>query len=94
MERGQRRIVELRQTSTRSSGRCRAEQHLPLKVNMAGVIPAIFASSIISSRGPSRRFGGGRARSADIPRSMPSRAASARVADVTAIIFFCFLTPR
>ena len=25
----------------------RAEQHLPLKVNMAGVIPAIFASSLL-----------------------------------------------
>ena len=28
--------------------------HLPLKVNMAGVIPAIFASSILLARLPSR----------------------------------------
>jgi preprotein translocase subunit SecY len=48
MERGQRRITV---NYARRQGGPRAYQnqssHLPLKINMAGVIPAIFASSII-----------------------------------------------
>ncbi|WGE74993.1 preprotein translocase subunit SecY [Actinobacillus equuli] len=48
VERGQRRIVV--NYASRRQGRMMAptrSSHLPLKVNMAGVIPAIFASSII-----------------------------------------------
>ncbi len=48
MERGQRRIVV--NYAKRQQGRkvfAAQSTHLPLKVNMAGVIPAIFASSII-----------------------------------------------
>ncbi|MEM8275120.1 preprotein translocase subunit SecY, partial [Morganella morganii] len=48
MERGQRRIV-VNYAKRQQGRRVYAAQstHLPLKVNMAGVIPAIFASSII-----------------------------------------------
>lgn len=48
VERGQRRIVV--NYASRQQGRMMTparSSHLPLKVNMAGVIPAIFASSII-----------------------------------------------
>lgn len=48
VERGQRRIVV--NYASRQQGRMMAparSSHLPLKVNMSGVIPAIFASSII-----------------------------------------------
>ncbi|CRK85851.1 Protein translocase subunit SecY [Candidatus Providencia siddallii] len=48
MERGQRRIIV--NYAKRQQGRkiyASQRTHLPLKVNMAGVIPAIFASSII-----------------------------------------------
>lgn len=48
VERGQRRIVV--NYASRQQGKMMAQarsSHLPLKVNMAGVIPAIFASSII-----------------------------------------------
>ena len=48
VERGQRRIV-VNYAKRQQGRRVYAPQstHLPLKVNMAGVIPAIFASSII-----------------------------------------------
>ena len=49
VERGQRRIVV--NYAKRQQGRkvfAAQSTHLPLKVNMAGVIPPIFASSIIS----------------------------------------------
>lgn len=48
IERGQRRIV-VNYAKRQQGRRVYAAQstHLPLKVNMAGVIPAIFASSII-----------------------------------------------
>lgn len=48
VERGQRKIVV--HYASRQQGRMMAparQSHLPLKVNMAGVIPAVFASSII-----------------------------------------------
>jgi len=48
MERGQRRIVV--NYAKRQQGRrmyAAQSSHLPLKINMAGVIPAIFASSLI-----------------------------------------------
>jgi len=49
IERGQRRLVVNYAQARRAGaggGRARAS-HLPLKINMAGVIPAIFASSIL-----------------------------------------------
>src|SRR5690606_27347825 len=48
IERGQRRIAE--HYAKRQQGRkvfAAQTSHLPLKVNMAGVIPAIFASSLL-----------------------------------------------
>lgn len=45
MERGQRRITV--NYAKRQPGRGAQSSHLPLKINMAGVIPAIFASSIL-----------------------------------------------
>ncbi|UDG81080.1 Protein translocase subunit SecY [Candidatus Hartigia pinicola] len=61
MERGQRRIVV--NYAKRQQGRrvySAQSTHLPLKVNMAGVIPAIFASSIILFPGTiASWFGGG-----------------------------------
>lgn len=52
VERGQRRIlVHYAKSTKRQQGRriytTQSSTHLPLKINMAGVIPAIFASSII-----------------------------------------------
>jgi preprotein translocase subunit SecY len=45
IERGQRRITI--NYAKRQPGRQSQASHLPLKINMAGVIPAIFASSIL-----------------------------------------------
>lgn len=45
IERGQRRITV--NYAKRQPGRQAQSSHLPLKINMAGVIPAIFASSIL-----------------------------------------------
>jgi preprotein translocase subunit SecY len=48
MERGQRRItVNYAGRGNSRQGYSNQSQHLPLKLNMAGVIPAIFASSLI-----------------------------------------------
>lgn len=48
MERGQRRItVNYAKRQQARGGYAAQSSHLPLKVNMAGVIPAIFASSIL-----------------------------------------------
>lgn len=48
MERGQRRItVNYAGRGNMRQGYSNQSQHLPLKLNMAGVIPAIFASSLI-----------------------------------------------
>ncbi|MDT9587635.1 MAG: preprotein translocase subunit SecY [Candidatus Arsenophonus melophagi] len=61
MERGQRRIV-VHYAKRQQGRRIYAAQstHLPLKVNMAGVIPTIFASSIILFPGTiASWFGGG-----------------------------------
>lgn len=48
IERGQRRIVVNYANRMTQGGRyARQTSHLPLKINMAGVIPAIFASSLL-----------------------------------------------
>ncbi len=59
VERGQRRIV-VNYAKRQQGRRVYAAQstHLPLKVNMAGVIPAIFASVLFCSRRPSRHGSG------------------------------------
>ncbi len=60
MERGQRRIVV--NYAKRQQGRkvfAAQSTHLPLKINMAGVIPAIFASSIILFPGTLAQWFGG-----------------------------------
>ncbi|MCM0011984.1 preprotein translocase subunit SecY, partial [Klebsiella pneumoniae] len=66
--RGQRRIVV--NYAKRQQGRqvfAAQSTHLPLKVNMAGVIPAIFASSIILfPRTITSWFGQGEGKVADI----------------------------
>ena len=51
VERGQRRITV--NYAKRQQGRRMVQaqsSHLPLKINMAGVIPAIFASSLLLHR--------------------------------------------
>eukprot|EP00481_Brizalina_sp_1-RS-2013_P000277 TRINITY_DN10749_c0_g1_i1.p1 TRINITY_DN10749_c0_g1~~TRINITY_DN10749_c0_g1_i1.p1 ORF type:complete len:116 (-),score=19.00 TRINITY_DN10749_c0_g1_i1:10-357(-) len=67
LERGQRRIVV--NYAKRQQGRqvfAAQSTHLPLKVNMAGVIPPIFASSIILFPGTiASRFGQGEGPVAD-----------------------------
>ena len=51
MERGQRRItVNYAQRQQGKKMVAAQQSHLPLKINMAGVIPPIFASSILFSR--------------------------------------------
>ncbi|MDH5433030.1 MAG: preprotein translocase subunit SecY [Gammaproteobacteria bacterium] len=60
MERGQRRIVV--NYAQRQQGRklyAAQSSHLPFKINMAGVIPAIFASSIILFPGTIAQWVGG-----------------------------------
>src|SRR5690606_21924739 len=49
MERGQRRITinYAKRQQGRSGGYAQQTSHLPLKLNMAGVIPVIFASSLL-----------------------------------------------
>ena len=48
VERGQRRLlVQYPRQQTRSGIGSRPSSHLPLKLNMSGVIPAIFASSLL-----------------------------------------------
>lgn len=49
MERGQRRITinYAKRQQGRSGGYAQQTSHLPLKINMAGVIPVIFASSLL-----------------------------------------------
>ncbi|MGP1923533.1 MAG: preprotein translocase subunit SecY [Arsenophonus sp. NEOnobi-MAG3] len=98
MERGQRRIV-VNYAKRQQGRRIYAAQstHLPLKVNMAGVIPAIFASSIILFPGTiASWFGEGRGTgfggllttiSMYLQPSQPLYV----LLYATAIIFFCFL---
>src|SRR5690625_7952578 len=48
IERGQRRItVNYAKRQQGRTGYAQQTSHLPLKINMSGVIPAIFASSIL-----------------------------------------------
>ncbi|MGN1394493.1 MAG: preprotein translocase subunit SecY [Succinivibrionaceae bacterium] len=96
VERGQRRIAI--NYAKRQNGRSffnPPTTHLPLKVNMAGVIPAIFASSIILFPGTiAAWFGKGQGVVANILQEIsmllqPGQALY-EVLYAVAIIFFCF----
>ncbi|AVJ56490.1 preprotein translocase subunit SecY [Idiomarina sp. OT37-5b] len=96
VERGQRRIVV--NYAKRQQGRkvfAAQSTHLPLKVNMAGVIPPIFASSIILFPGTiATWFGSGEGMVADILQQVSMTLSPGQPLYVllyaAAIIFFCF----
>jgi preprotein translocase subunit SecY len=106
VERGQRRIVV--NYAKRQQGRkvfAAQSTHLPLKVNMAGVIPPIFASSIILFPGTlASWFGQGEGAVADFLQEVSIAISPGQPLYVmllaAAIIFFCFFytalvfTPR
>lgn len=96
IERGQRRIAV--HYAKRQQGRkvfAAQTSHLPLKVNMAGVIPAIFASSIILFPGTiTSWFGQGEGKVADILQQVSMVLQPGQplyeMLYAAAIIFFCF----
>ncbi len=96
VERGQRRIVV--NYAKRQQGRkvfAAQSTHLPLKVNMAGVIPPIFASSIILFPGTlASWFGQGEGPMADFLQGVSQAMSPGQPLYVlmlaAAIIFFCF----
>ncbi|MCH2057260.1 MAG: preprotein translocase subunit SecY [Thalassotalea sp.] len=96
VDRGQRRIVV--NYAKRQQGRkvfAAQSTHLPLKVNMAGVIPPIFASSIILFPGTlANWFGQGDGAVADFFQNMSMAISPGQPLYVmllaAAIIFFCF----
>ncbi|MCP4280496.1 MAG: preprotein translocase subunit SecY, partial [Alteromonas sp.] len=96
VERGQRRIVV--NYAKRQQGRkvfAAQSTHLPLKVNMAGVIPPIFASSIILFPGTlASWFGQGDGPFADFLQGVSGAMSPGQPLYVmmlaAAIIFFCF----
>ena len=96
VERGQRRIVV--NYAKRQQGRkvfAAQSSHLPLKVNMAGVIPPIFASSIILFPGTlASWFGQGEGALADFLQGVSTSISPGQPLYVmllaAAIIFFCF----
>ena len=94
VERGQRRIVV--NYAKRQQGRkvfAAQSSHLPLKVNMAGVIPAIFASSIILFPGTIAQWfgqGDGMGWLQDIALAMSPGQPLYILMYAIGIIFFCF----
>ncbi len=94
VERGQRRIVV--NYAKRQQGRkmfAAQSSHLPLKVNMAGVIPAIFASSIILFPGTIAQWFGqddGMGFLQDIALAMSPGQPFYIMMYAAGIIFFCF----
>jgi len=94
VERGQRRIVV--NYAKRQQGRkmfAAQSSHLPLKVNMAGVIPAIFASSIILFPGTIAQWFGqddGMGWVQDIALAMSPGQPFYIMMYAAGIIFFCF----
>ncbi|MCC5854043.1 MAG: preprotein translocase subunit SecY, partial [Alkalimonas sp.] len=95
-ERGQRRIVV--NYAKRQQGRqvfAAQSSHLPLKVNMAGVIPPIFASSIILFPGTiATWFGSGEGMVANFLQELALTLSPGQPLYImlyaAAIIFFCF----
>ncbi|UTZ36340.1 preprotein translocase subunit SecY [Vibrio campbellii] len=97
MERGQRRIVV--NYAKRQQGRkvfAAQSSHLPLKINMAGVIPAIFASSIILFPGTLAQWFGQNGESSafgwltDVSLALSPGQPLYVMLYAAAIIFFCF----
>ncbi|MGL4826440.1 MAG: preprotein translocase subunit SecY [Vibrionaceae bacterium] len=94
MERGQRRIVV--NYAKRQQGRrvfAAQSTHLPLKINMAGVIPAIFASSIILFPGTLAQWFGqseGLGWLSDVSLALSPGQPLYVILYAAAIIFFCF----
>ncbi|MGL5728438.1 MAG: preprotein translocase subunit SecY [Plesiomonas sp.] len=94
VERGQRRIVV--NYAKRQQGRrvfAAQSTHLPLKVNMAGVIPAIFASSIILFPATLAQWfgqGSGMTWLSDIALALQPGQPLHAMLYAAAIIFFCF----
>ena len=94
VERGQRRIVV--NYAKRQQGRkvfAAQSTHLPLKINMAGVIPPIFASSIILFPGTLAQWFGQNESMAwlsDISLAVSPGQPLYSLLYATAIIFFCF----
>ncbi|MFC3023250.1 preprotein translocase subunit SecY [Vibrio zhugei] len=96
MERGQRRIVV--NYAKRQQGRkvfAAQSTHLPLKINMAGVIPAIFASSIILFPGTLAQWFGKSGNPAfswltDVSLALSPGQPLYVILYAVAIIFFCF----
>ncbi|NQZ07077.1 MAG: preprotein translocase subunit SecY [Algicola sp.] len=96
VERGQRRIV-INYAKRQQGRRVFAAQstHLPLKVNMAGVIPPIFASSIILFPGTiASWFGQGDGQFAEILQMVAQELSPGNplyiILYAAVIIFFCF----
>jgi preprotein translocase subunit SecY len=94
MERGQRRIVV--NYAKRQQGRrvfAAQSTHLPLKINMAGVIPAIFASSIILFPGTLAQWFGQNENLgwlSDVSLALSPGQPLYVMLYAAAIIFFCF----
>lgn len=94
IERGQRRITI--NYAKRQPGRQAQASHLPLKINMAGVIPAIFASSILLFPASiSQWFGsGGDGKFNDVLREISLALSPGQplytIIFVAFIVFFCF----
>lgn len=94
MERGQRRItVNYAKRQTARGVPSQQSSHLPLKVNMAGVIPPIFASSILlfpASLGQWFGQGEGMDWLADISQALGPSQPLYIILFAAAVVFFCF----
>ena len=94
IERGLRRLtVNYAKRQTARGGYSQQSSHLPLKVNMAGVIPPIFASSILlfpASLGQWFGQGEGMEWLADISQALGPSQPLYIILFAAAVVFFCF----
>lgn len=94
MERGQRRItVNYAKRQQARGGYSQQSSHLPLKVNMAGVIPPIFASSILlfpASLGQWFGQSEGMDWLADVSQALGPSQPLYIILFAAAVVFFCF----
>lgn len=94
IERGQRRItVNYAKRQQARGGYAQQTSHLPLKVNMAGVIPPIFASSILlfpASLGQWFGQGEGMEWLADVSQALGPSQPLYIILFAAAVVFFCF----
>lgn len=94
MERGQRRItVNYAKRQQARGGYSQQSSHLPLKVNMAGVIPPIFASSILlfpASLGQWFGQGEGMEWLADVSQALGPSQPLYIILFAAAVVFFCY----